>query len=101
MNSGKGHLPAAQIGHGGADGLRHIEEFEVDEDLLAAVGEPAQQLEIALAHEQGEADLEETDMVAELLDEAPGLLGRADVEGEDEPVPRRDCCARRLDHFIL
>ena len=94
VNGGERCPALRQLADGGADRLRHVEELEVDEDLLALVGQPVEELKIAACHEQLEANLVEGDRRAEPGDEVPRLVGAWDVEGEDQPVGRRDRLGR-------
>ena len=57
---------AVELPHRRLHGLRHIEEFQIDEDLLARRGQLIDQLEVAASHEQFEAELVKLDAVAEL-----------------------------------
>src|SRR5207249_11124276 len=76
----------SELPHGGSDGLRHVEQFEVDEDLLAAFLEPLDQFEVASGHEQFEADLVEDDAVLQVGDERLGFVDARNVERENQPL---------------
>src|SRR5262249_39819618 len=83
-------IAALELAHRRAHGLRHIEEFEVDEYFLPARPQPLHQLEIAASHEQLEAELVEPDAVAESLDEGLGLASIGHVERHDKALARRE-----------
>src|SRR5206468_2829297 len=60
VHAGKADAASAQVGDGAAHRLRHVEELEIDEYLVAALHQPFEQLEVAARHEQLQAELVET-----------------------------------------
>ena len=69
------------------DRVVDVEEFSVEEDLLALAGEPAGEIDAAGIDEL-EPDLEEGDAVAEAGDHRLGLPDGRHVEGDDQAVTR-------------
>src|SRR5439155_8802157 len=81
---------SAQVGDGAAHRLRHVEELEIDEYLVAALHQPFEQLEVAARHEQLQAELVEARCVAHSLNERARLLRRRHVERHDQPLGARN-----------
>src|SRR6185436_9996164 len=86
----EGRAAAAEVGDRAPHRLGNVIELEVGEHLVAACGEPAQQLEIAVGGEQLQADLVEAHRIAQLLGERARLLRRGHVEGDDQALGARD-----------
>jgi hypothetical protein len=78
--------PVLELSYRGTYRCRDIEELEIAEDLPVAGEHPVEQLEIAAAHHQLEAELVEGDCIAELVRERHRRIAVGDVKGEYQPV---------------
>src|SRR5687768_405416 len=81
---------AAQVGDRAAHRLRNVVQLEVGKHLVAARGEPAEELEVAFGGEELQADLVEARRVAQLLDQGTRFLGSRHVERDDEALGARN-----------
>src|SRR5882672_6026247 len=90
VHGGEADAASAQVGDGAAHGLRHVEELEIDEYLVAALHQPFEQLEVAARHEKLQAELVEARRVTHPLDERARLLRRRHVERHDQPLGARN-----------
>src|SRR5688572_2291319 len=86
----EGGAVAAQVGDCAAHRLRDVVQLEVGKHLVAARGEPGEELEVALGGEKLKADLVEARRVAQLLDQRARLLGGRHVERDDETLRAGD-----------
>src|SRR6185436_20815331 len=96
----EGRAAAAQVGDRAPHRLRNVVELEIGEHLVAARGEPAQQLEIAVGGKELEPDLVEAHRVAQLLGERARLLRRRHVEGDDQALGARDHCFSFMEYSV-
>src|SRR5262245_52442351 len=85
----EGRAAVAQVGDRAAHGLGNVVELEVGEHLVAAPGEPGDELEAARRAEELEADLVELHRIAEPLDQRARLGRGGQVEGHDQPLGAR------------
>jgi hypothetical protein len=86
VDRGEGDRAPAELAHGGGHGLRDVEQFQVQEDLLLALEQPVHHLESLAREEELEPHLVEEDRLAQRLDEPLRLGGGGHVEREDQPL---------------
>ena len=79
-----------ELTNGRTDRCRDVEELEIAEHFLVALEHPVEQLEVAAAHHQLEADLVERHRIAELVGERACAVAVRNVHGEDQAVPVRN-----------
>ena len=86
MHGGEGDAPAAQIGDRARDGFRNVEHLEIREDLVAALEQPFDELEIAIGDEELEADLIEARRGTNLFRQRSRFCRARHIERDDQPV---------------
>ena len=75
--------------HCAFDGVGDVVQLEVEEDLFAGGGEPRDKFESAAIGEL-HPDLVKSDAIADFIDQLLGLRDIGHIEGDDQPLARRN-----------